>query len=140
MSEVANMDVVGDATLNSEADIPQEGDDALEGGGDGEGFGESMKLTEFIDEFGDGLLSQVKSQNPAIYDPELDEGTPEYQRRKAIMFGLKRQPFKAQADAVQASVKLLVDHNQHAVVINAEMGTGKTMMAICAAAAMQATH
>ena len=140
MSEVANMDVVGDATLNSEADIPQEGDDALEGGGDGEGFGESMKLTEFIDEFGDGLLSQVKSQNPAIYDPELDEGTPEYQRRKAIMYGLKRQPFKAQADAVQASVKLLVDHNQHAVVINAEMGTGKTMMAICAAAAMQATH
>lgn len=140
MSEVANMDVVGDATLNSEADIPQEGDDALEGGGDGEGFGESMKLTDFIDEFGDGLLSQVKSQNPAIYDPELDEGTPEYQRRKAIMYGLKRQPFKAQADAVQASVKLLVDHNQHAVVINAEMGTGKTMMAICAAAAMQATH
>lgn len=137
MNDATNQDAAADvATLEADGPV-QEGLDVVEGAGE---FGDSMKLTDFIDEFGDGLLSQVKSQNPAIYDPELDEGTVLYQRRKAIMDGLKRQPFKAQADVVQASVKLLVDHNQPSVVINAEMGTGKTMMAICAAAVMQATH
>ncbi|EWS65612.1 hypothetical protein Y695_01138 [Hydrogenophaga sp. T4] len=128
MSDVANMDVVGETTLNSDTDMPLEVETPSESGAEGEGFGESMRLADFIDEFGDGLLSQVKSQNPAIFDPELYEGTAVHQRRQAIMDGLKRQAFKAQADAVQASVKLLVDHNQPAVVINAEMGTGKTMM------------
>jgi SNF2 family DNA or RNA helicase len=111
-----------------------------ETGEEGAEFGDNMKLADFIDEFGEGLLSQVKSQNPAVYDPEIDEGTALHQQRQTIMDGLKRRPFKAQADAVQAAVKLLVDHNQPSVVINAEMGTGKTMMAICAAAVMQASH
>ena len=36
---------------------------------------EVMALPEFIDEFGDGLLEQVRRQNPPIYDPCLDEGS-----------------------------------------------------------------
>lgn len=102
--------------------------------------GDQVSLSQFIDEFGDGLLSQVKSQNPAVFDPELEKQGEVYRCRQAFMEALKRKPFQAQADAVQAVVKLLVDHNQPAAVINAEMGTGKTMMAICAAALLQQTH
>ena len=102
--------------------------------------GASMALNDFIEEFGEGLLEQVRAQNPAVYDPARDELTDTWRERQAVLDGLKRAPFKAQADCVQAAVKLLVDENQPAVVINAEMGTGKTMMAICAAAVMQATH
>ena len=103
-------------------------------------IGYQVSLVQFIDEFGDGLLNQVKSQNPAIFDPEMHGQECIYQRRQAFMDALKRKPFKAQADTVQAVIKLLVDHNQPSAVINAEMGTGKTMMAICAAALMQQTH
>ncbi|GKS86997.1 DEAD/DEAH box helicase [Acidovorax sp. SUPP1855] len=104
-----------------------------------DGF-DNMALANFIEEFGDGLLAQVRSQNPPIYDPARDEGQGAWQARQSILDSLKRKPFKAQADAVHATVKLLVDHDQPAAVINAEMGTGKTMMAICAAALLQRTH
>ena len=102
--------------------------------------GQSMALADFIDAFGDGLLAQVRSQNPPVYDPEIEEGMADWKARQSLLDGLKRKPFKAQADAVHAVHKLLVDANQPAAVINAEMGTGKTMMAICAAALMQKTH
>jgi hypothetical protein len=118
MNEENNQDQATDvATLEA----PLETSSAVEAGetsNDGSELGDRMSLTDFINEFGDGLLSQVRSQNPAIYDPELDEGTPLHQQRAGIMAGLKRQPFKAQSDAVQAAVKLLVDHKQPAVVIN----------------------
>ena len=111
----------------------------LQDTGNGES-GPQLALAQFIEEFGDGLLEQVKSQNPPVFDPAIDERTTLWNARQAILDGLKRQPFKAQADAVHATVKLLVDENRPAAVINAEMGTGKTMMAICAAAVMQRTH
>lgn len=103
-------------------------------------FDEVMALPAFIDEFGDGLLGQVRMQNPPVYDPAREEGSRVWQARQAVLDGLKRRPFKAQADAVHAVVKLLVDERQPAAIINAEMGTGKTMMAICAAAVMHETH
>ena len=99
-----------------------------------------LPLTEFIESFGDGLLAQVRSQNPPVYDPVIEERLDTWRSRQAMLDGLKRKPFKAQAHAVHAVHKLLVDENQPAAVINAEMGTGKTMMAICAAALMQKTH
>lgn len=99
-----------------------------------------MALASFIEQFGEGLLEQVRSQNPPIYDPRLDKLTPTWQKRQTVLDALKRQPFEAQADAVHAVVKLLLDHGEPAAVLNADMGTGKTMMAICAAALMQPTH
>lgn len=107
---------------------------------DQESDGNNMSLATFIEQFGDGLLEQVRSQNPPIYDPQLDKLQPIWQSRQAILDGLKRKPFEAQADAVHAVVKLLLDHNEPAAVLNADMGTGKTMMAICAAALMQRSH
>ena len=99
-----------------------------------------LPLAEFIESFGDGLLAQVRAQNPPVYDPAIEEGLHSWHARQALLDGLKRKPFKAQANAVHAVHKLLVDENRPATVINAEMGTGKTMMAICAAALMQKTH
>ncbi|MCQ6964055.1 DEAD/DEAH box helicase family protein [Aromatoleum toluolicum] len=49
---------------------------------------------------------------------------------------LARRPFPAQREAVQAFTRLLLDAGEPAVVLNAEMGTGKTIMAIAAGALM----
>jgi len=102
--------------------------------------GAHMALAELIESCGADLLTQVRSQNPPVYDPAIEEGTPNWLAHQAILDGLKRKPFKAQADVAHTVRKLLVEQNQPAAVINAEMGTGKTMMAICAAALMQKTH
>ena len=48
-------------------------------------IGYQVSLVQFIDEFGDGLLNQVKSQNPAIFDPEMHGQECIYQRRQAFM-------------------------------------------------------
>ncbi|MDP5502531.1 DEAD/DEAH box helicase, partial [Pseudomonas aeruginosa] len=58
--------------------------------------------------------------------------------RQLVMDRLKRKPFAAQAEVVQAITALLLDRHEQAGIINAEMGTGKTMMAIAVAAVMHA--
>lgn len=90
----------------------------------------SVSLNGFVETFGDGLLDSLNRSTPAIYQGQIDTN------RQAVMNALKRQPFPAQAEVVQAASALLVDQNESAVVINAEMGTGKTMMAIALAAVM----
>ncbi|MBA1445564.1 MAG: DEAD/DEAH box helicase family protein [Gammaproteobacteria bacterium] len=87
-----------------------------------------IPLSTFIADFGDGLLDAVSRQNPPVYD-----GTPD-PRREAVMEALKRRPFPAQQEVVQAVTALLINRGEQAAIINAEMGTGKTMMAIAAAA------
>jgi hypothetical protein len=62
----------------------------------------------------------VATQNPPIYDGTANPAW------EAVMDSLKRQPFVAQRERVQAVCKLLVE--------DGEMGTGKTMMGIAAAA------
>lgn len=101
---------------------------------------ETIALGDFIREFGQGLLNQVRMQHPPVYQPSLDQQTTIWQTRQQTLVSLKRKPFEQQAEAVQACVKLLVNRDEPAAVLNAEMGTGKTMMAICAAALMQQTH
>ena len=91
---------------------------------------EIIPLSAFIKDFGTGLLDAVQQQNPPIYDGYPDP------RREASMDALLRNPFEPQRVVVQAVTRLLVDENQPAAIVNAEMGTGKTMMAIAAAAAM----
>jgi len=91
-----------------------------------------IPLSQFVTEFGDDLLTAVSHQNPPIYD-----GIPNT-HRELVMDGLKRDPFDAQRDVVQAVTRLLVDEAEKAAIINAEMGTGKTMMAISTAAVIYA--
>ncbi|RXU15784.1 DEAD/DEAH box helicase [Pseudomonas syringae] len=90
----------------------------------------NIGLTEFIEEFGDELLDSLNRSNPPVY-AGIDNPA-----RQWVLEGLKRQPFPAQAQVVQAIAALLLDQNEQAGIINAEMGTGKTMMAIALAAVM----
>jgi SNF2 family DNA or RNA helicase len=89
-----------------------------------------MNLNDFVDEFGESLIDSLNTSNPPAYS-----GSPDISRA-AVMNGLKRLPFEAQADAVQAVSALLLDQGSPAAILNAEMGTGKTMMAIATAAIM----
>ena len=81
--------------------------------------GNVIPLSEFIGDFGEGLLEAVKTQNPPIYD-EVPNAV-----RAAIMDHMSRRPFDAQQRVVQAVTRLLIDQGEKASVINAEMGTGK---------------
>ncbi|NAT57809.1 DEAD/DEAH box helicase [Pseudomonas syringae pv. actinidifoliorum] len=90
----------------------------------------NIGLTEFIEEFGDELLESLNRSNPPVY-AGIDNPA-----RQWVLDGLKRQPFPAQAQVVQAIAALLLDQNEQAGIVNAEMGTGKTMMAIALAAVM----
>lgn len=116
------------------ADSPNEAS-AAAGGTDL--YGETIALGDFMRAFGSDMLEQVKASNPPVYLPALDRQLATWRHRTAVMQGLRRKPFAAQAEAVQAICKLLLDHGEPAAVLNAEMGSGKTMMAICAAAVVQ---
>jgi len=89
-----------------------------------------IPLSQFIAQFGDGLLEAVQQQNPAVY---TGEARPQWD---AIFQKLTRAPFEAQSEAVRAACELLINQSQPSVVLNAEMGTGKTMMGIMAAAVL----
>ncbi len=89
--------------------------------------GERMPISQFVADFRLSLLDAVRAQNPPIYDGEP------HAQRELLLDQLSRQPFKAQREVIQAACSLLVEANQPSAVINGEMGTGKTMMAIAAA-------
>ena len=91
-----------------------------------------ISLQDFVADFGDDLMASLEASNPPVY---TGEACP---RRDAVFETLKRKPFDAQRHAVQACARLLLDRDEQAAVLNAEMGTGKTMMAICLAALMYA--
>ncbi len=87
-----------------------------------------LSLTQFVNDFGDSLLSRVAEQAPPLFDGSYPD------KWDKTMNSLKRQPFDAQREIVASIASLFFTHGQPAGVINAEMGTGKTMMAISLAA------
>ncbi len=89
-----------------------------------------IELNQFLTEFGAGLMTSVSKQHPPVYD-----GTPNTKWDK-VMDHLKRQPFPAQRERVQAVCKLLSDENESAAILNGEMGCGKTMMGIAVSASL----
>lgn len=91
-----------------------------------------LNLTDFIEAFRDELLESLNQANPPVYTGKPNP------MRQSVLEHLKRKPFPAQSEVVQAVTALLLDRNEQAAVINAEMGTGKTMMAIATAAVMHA--
>ncbi len=54
-----------------------------------------LSLHDFIDQFGDGLLANIEAAHPARYQSAC-------KKRAAVMQSLKRVPFEAQAEAIQA--------------------------------------
>ena len=95
---------------------------------EGAASGDAMGLTQFIAEYGEGLLEAVRDQNPPVYTGV------ETVNRINVLAGLTRKPFPAQREVVHAMATLLLDRQQPAGIINGEMGCGKTMLAICLAA------
>lgn len=90
----------------------------------------SIDLNDFVAEFGEELLASLNETNPPVYAGERSPS------RETVMASLKRKPFPAQSEVVQAIAALLLDRGEQAGVINAEMGTGKTMMAIAVASVL----
>ena len=88
---------------------------------------EAYPLTDFVRDFGDSLLSTLQAQNPPVFAGEHHASWDDQLNR------LIRPPFEKQRSCVQAATRLLLDQDERAVVINGEMGTGKTMMGICVA-------
>ncbi len=86
-----------------------------------------LALHDFIDQFGEGLLDNIEAAHPARFQTPCE-------RRTQVMQSLKRTPFEAQAQAIQAISTLLLDEHAPAGILNGEMGTGKTMMGIAATA------
>jgi len=92
----------------------------------------TISLQDFVSEFGDGLLTSLNRSLPPIYD-----GTPRAKRAE-LLAGLKRKLLPAQPEAVHAAAELLIDRNERAVIINGEMGCGKTTIGIALAAVLNA--
>lgn len=88
-----------------------------------------MALTQFLAEFGDSLFNAVTEQNQPVYQGQT------YSHLEEVLDNLERPLFAAQREVVRAVLQQLVVEDKPAAIINAEMGTGKTMMSIAAAAA-----
>lgn len=91
--------------------------------------GDLIALPEFIAQFGAGLLDAVRTQNPPIYAGQRNP------RWDAWLDGLLRKPFEQQREVILAITTLLTQH-ANGGIINAEMGTGKTLMGIAVATLM----
>jgi len=93
-------------------------------------------ISSFIEDFGKSLLEAVSLQNPPVYEDVFK--SVRYQKRAEVLDILKRKPFEAQQKVVQAVTTLLLDKGEKSAIINAEMGTGKTMMGIATSALFDA--
>ncbi|CAP41658.1 MULTISPECIES: DEAD/DEAH box helicase family protein [Pseudomonadota] len=92
----------------------------------------TISLNDFVSEFGDELLDSLNRANPPVYTGQARP------HRQQVLSRLKRLPFPAQAEVIHAVSELLIDRGERAAIINAEMGTGKTLMAIAVAAVLNA--
>jgi hypothetical protein len=77
------------------------------------------------------LAQLLQQQFPALHDPHRPD-------HRIALPTLARKPFRAQADAVQAALKLLARGFNPFLV--AEVGTGKSTMALTIAAALSPAH
>ena len=85
-----------------------------------------MFLNEFISEFGDILKDKIANAFTPIYDPQIENNS-----QKTKLQSLLRKPFPKQADVVLAIVEGFKSGLNGEFLVS-EMGTGKTMMGICA--------
>ena len=86
---------------------------------------------DLIRNYDRALAVQLDRQFPAIHDPRDDD-------REIVLPELARKPFQAQSHAIQAALKLLACGRNPFIV--AEVGTGKSTIALFIAAALSPTH
>lgn len=85
-----------------------------------------ITLQEFFKDFKNALMEKTKEQIAPLYSGSKDNDA----RYSAWMEELKRKPFDAQENAIQALLKLLIQKDKRAGILCGDMGTGKTLMAI----------
>lgn len=86
-----------------------------------------IPLNTFLDDYRSELLSQVDAQIPPVFqglNPDWDK----------VLEGLFRQPITKQRDKIHAVCEGLLAKRYEAVILNGEMGTGKTYMGIATSA------
>lgn len=93
---------------------------------------EELSLAQFMTDFGPSLFEAVSEQNRPVFQGQTDLIS------EAALNKLTRPLFQKQQEVVQACVQLLKYENKPAAIVNAEMGSGKTIMAIGVAIAMAA--
>ena len=86
---------------------------------------------DLIRNYDRALARQLDTQFPAIHDPRDEDG-------EITLPELARTPFQAQAHAIQAALKLLARGRNPFIV--AEVGTGKSTIALFIAAALSPQH
>lgn len=91
-----------------------------------------LTLNEFINNFRSPLLEAVKAQCTPLFSETINP------RDAEILAKLSRAPYPGQARIIHAMKALLIDCNQPAGIINADMGTGKTLMSIGVSALCEA--
>lgn len=82
-------------------------------------------LSWFVEEFGASLTRAILDTCPPIYSPAL------YKQYRPLVKRLARQPLGRQADAL-AGVALSLERGYRCTILSAEMGSGKSFMALAA--------
>ena len=88
----------------------------------------SISLKEFLDEYGESMAEKVTRELKVIHDPSSGND----ETISNLLDELTKKPFPSQAQIIKACYKSMISGNK-AVYMVAEMGTGKTIMAIAVA-------
>lgn len=96
-----------------------------------------MTMADFLSQYGRGLMEVMLRQCPVLHDPSRPED-------QIALPELKRPLFEAQAQAVQAAIKLLgglgvskQKRRHRAAFVLGEIGSGKTSVALAVAEALK---
>jgi SNF2 family DNA or RNA helicase len=91
-----------------------------------------IRLSTFLDEFGDTLKSQLLESMEPVYQPGNED---EWDRNaRTELTRLIRKPFPAQTErGILPIAKAFYKHKQRAAFLVGEMGTGKTLMGLAIA-------
>ena len=100
--------------------VPQGGDDPS-----------LWNAADLIDNYRGSLVDLLRHQFPPLHDPTVPDD-------QIALPDLPRRPFRAQSHAIQAALKLLARGENPFLV--AEVGTGKTTMALSLMAALSPEH
>jgi len=90
-----------------------------------------IDLKTFLSRYGEALKRKVLTAFQPLYNPVKKDSWDNEAKLK--LSGLKRKAFPAQVDPILAIAKGFFVERREGLVLNGEMGTGKTLMAIAVA-------
>lgn len=88
-----------------------------------------MELKQFLEKYGERLVSRVEDMLSYVYNPLKPEGVESFEPKFPFLL---RKPYPVQGEIIRAVSKALYKENLGHLFICGEMGTGKTMIALSA--------